>query len=129
MKKFNSNQINNMKKIFEKSQYMKRNWKTDQSCIMTLQDYAEMIDSQFKSVTGNPIIIAKERTDGNIFLKMWIPLGTDSGTEFDLSYQRSDPDYDGPDFEEGDEIDKDSLRFCIERFLDKSHGYVTGEIL
>ena len=118
MAKFNVKAIAEMKEVFNKAQYIKREWKTDGECTMTLSEYAELIDPTMSHVTENPVIIAKERKDGNIFLKMWIPLEGDSGVEYDLSYEN--------DFEEGDEIDKDSLCFCIEKFLDKKHGYATG---
>ena len=121
MAKFNAKAVAAMKEVFTKSQYIKREWKTDEECIMTLSEYAELIDTTMKHISGNPVIIAKERKDGNIFLKMEIPLEGGSTVEYDLSFEN--------DFEEGDEIDKDSLTFCIEKFLDKSHGYATGEIV
>jgi hypothetical protein len=118
--RFNGKAIAEMKEVFNKAQYIKREWKTEEETTMTLSEYAELIDATLAHVSGNPIIIAKERKNGSIFLKMWIPIGSDSGVEYDLSYEN--------DFEEGDEIDKDSLCFCIEKFLDKKHGYATGEI-
>ena len=121
MAKFNAKAVAEMKEVFAKAQYMKREWKTDEKSKMTLSEYSELIDPSYKHVGGNPVIIAKERKDGNIFLKMWIPLEGDSGVEYDLSYEN--------DFEEGDEIDKNSLCFCIEKFLDKKHGYATGTII
>lgn len=121
MAKFNVKAVAEMKEVFAKAQYIKREWKTDESCTMTLSEYAELIDPTMGHVSGNPVIIAKERTDGKIFLKMWIPLEGDSGVEYDLSYEN--------DFEEGEEIDKDSLCFSIEKFLDKKHGYATGTVL
>ena len=122
MAKFNVKAIAEMKEVFNKAQYIKREWKTDEDCTMTLSEYAELIDTTMAHVTGNPVIIAKERKDDKgIFLKMWIPLEGSSGVEYDLSYEN--------DFEEGDEIDKDSLNFCIERFLDKKHGYATGTVI
>ena len=119
MAKFNAKAVAEMRDVFAKAQYMKREWKTDETCTMSLSEYSELIDPAYKHVSGNPVIIAKERKDGNIFLKMWIPLEGDSGAEFDLSYEDNE-------FEEGDEIDKDSLCFCIEKFLDKKHGFATG---
>jgi hypothetical protein len=121
MAKFNASAIAEMKEVFAKAQYIKREWKTAEEDKMNLQEYAELIDSTMAHVSGNPVIIAKERKDGNVFLKMWIPLEGDSGVEYDLSFEN--------DFEEGDEIDKNSLTFCMERFLDKKHGYATGEIV
>ena len=121
MAKFNASAIAEMKEVFVKAQYIKREWKTAEEDKMTLQEYAELIDSTMAHVAGNPVIIAKERKDGNVFLKMWIPIEGGSGVEYDLSYEN--------DYEEGDEIDKDSLCFCIEKFLDKKHGFATGEIL
>lgn len=121
MAKFNAKAVAEMKEVFNKAQYIKREWKTDESCTMTLSEYAELIDTTMSHVAGNPVIIAKERKDGNTFLKMWIPLSGDSGVEYDLSYEN--------DYEEGDEIDKDSLCFSIEKFLDKKHGYATGTVI
>ena len=121
MAKFNVSAIAEMKEVFAKAQYIKREWKTAEEDKMNLQEYAELIDSTMAHVSGNPKIIAKERKDGNIFLKMEIPLEGGSTVEYDLSYEN--------DFEEGDEINKDSLCFCIEKFLNQKHGYATGEIL
>ena len=116
-----------IKKAFLQSQYTKREWTTDDSCTMTLAEYAEYINPDFKHISDNPVIIAKERKDTKdskepkYFYKMWIPLSGESGVEYELSYEN--------DFEEGDVIDKDSLTFCIETFLDKKHGYATGNII
>jgi hypothetical protein len=121
MAKFDVKAIAAMKEVFEKAQYVKREWKTDESCTMTLSEYAELIDPAFKYVEGNPVVIAKERKDGGIFTKMAIQLKGGSMIEYDLSYEN--------DFEEGDEIQLDTLTFCIEKCLDKSHGYATGEIV
>ena len=121
MKKFDAKAIAAMKSVFTKSQYIKREWTTDESKTMTLAEYAEYIEPVLSHVSGNPVIIAKERKDGNIFLKMSIPLEGGSSAEFDLSYEN--------DFEEDDEIDKDSLTFCIEKFLDREHGYATGTVI
>lgn len=121
MAKFDVKAIASMKETFIKAQYVKREWKTDVSCTMTLSEYAELIDPTFKHVVGNPEIIAKKRKDGGIFLKMAISLGGDSVVEYDLSYEN--------DFEEGDIIALNTLTFCIENFLEKSHGYATGEIV
>lgn len=122
MSKFNVKAIAEMKEVFSKAQYIKREWKTDENSKMTLSEYAELINPVMAHVSGNPTIIAKERKDGkSIFLKMWIPLAGDSGVEFDLSYEN--------DFDEGDEIDKNSLCFCIEESMDKKHGYATGNVI
>jgi hypothetical protein len=121
MAKFNAKAVAEMKEVFNKAQYIKREWRTDDDCKMSLSEYAELIDTTMAHVDGNPVIIAKERKDGNIFLKMEIPLEGDSTVEYDLSYEN--------DFEEGDEIDKNSLYFCIEKFLDKKHGYATGTVI
>ena len=121
MAKFDAKAVAAMKEVFVKAQYVKREWKTDESCTMTLSEYAELIDPTFKYVVGNPVIVAKERKDGGTFFKMVIPLKGDSMVEYDLSYEN--------DFEEGDEIQLDTLTFCIEKCLDKSHGYATGEIV
>lgn len=122
MTKFSAKAIAEMKEVFVKAQYIKKEWKTDEGCTMTLQEYAELIDPTFAHVSGNPEIIAKERKDGRgLFFKMAIPLEGASIVEYDLSYEN--------DFEEGDVIDLKTLTFCIEKFLDKSHAYVTGELL
>ena len=122
MAKFNSTALADIKEAAKKSQYIDRSWKTDDSCTMTLQEFAELIDSTYKYVNDNPVIISKDRKDGKSFLKMWIPLEGDSGAEFDLSYEQDE-------FDEGDTIDKNSLKFCMERFFDKTHLYATGEII
>ena len=61
MAKFNAKEVAEMKEVFAKAQYMKREWVTDESCTMTLSEYAELIDSAYKHVSSNPVIIAKER--------------------------------------------------------------------
>lgn len=121
MAKFSAKAVAAMKEVFIKAQYIKKEWRTDESCTMTLQEYAELIDPTFSHVVDNPEIIAKERKDGGIFLKMAIQLEDASIVEYDLSYEN--------DFEEGDVIDLNTLTFCIEKFLDKSHGYATGKII
>lgn len=121
MARFNAKQVSAMKEVFTKSQYIKREWKTDESLTCTLAEYAEYFDPTFSHVSGNPTIIAKERKDGGIFLKMAIPLEGGSTIEYDLSYES--------DFEEDDEIEVSTLKFCIEKFLDKSHGYATGDVI
>ena len=121
MAKFNAKAVAEMKEVFNKATYIKREWKTDEDTTMTLSEYAELIDPTMAHVSGNPKIIAKERKDGNIFLKMEIPLEGGSTVEYDLSYEN--------DFEESDEIEKDSLMFCIEKFLNQKHGYATGTVI
>lgn len=120
MKKYSVSAIAEMKEVFAKSQYIKREWKTAEDDIIPLEDYVELIDPTMGHISGNPTVIAKPRKDGNFFLKLWIPLEGGSGIESDLSFEN--------DFDEGDELDKGSLCFCMERFLDKTHGYVTGEL-
>jgi hypothetical protein len=51
---------------------------------------------------------------------MSIPLDNGEG-EFDLSYEN--------DFEEDDEIDLKTVKFCVEKSMGKSHGYITGETI
>jgi hypothetical protein len=121
MAKFNVKVVNEFKELAAKSMYIKKEWSTSDKDKMTLQEYVELVDPLLRHIGDNPTIIAKERKDGNIFLKMWIPLVGDTGIEMDLSYEN--------DFEEGDEIDKNSLSFCIERFLEKSHLYATGTVI
>jgi Fe-S cluster assembly iron-binding protein IscA len=121
MAKFNSKAVAEMKEVFNKAQYIKREWKTDEECTMTLSEYAELIDTTMAHIAGNPVIIAKERKDGNIFLKMWIPLQGDSGVEYDLSFEN--------DFEEGDEIDKDSLDGGILNWADRKWRFLTHNFI
>ena len=123
MAKFNAKKVNEMKEVFIKAQYIKREWKTDEEDVMTLSEYAELIDPTYRHVDleAPTKIIAKERKDGGIFLKMEIPLKDGSSIEYDLSYES--------EFEEDDEIDTNTLMFCIECFIDKKHGYATGTVL
>ena len=121
MAKFNAKEVVEFKNVFSKAQYVRRDWMTNEKDTLTLSEYAELIDPAFKYVSGNPTIIAKERKDGGIFIKMSIPLGENYDAEFDLSYEN--------DFEEGDEINLDTLKFCVERAMGKSHGYATGELV
>ena len=123
MAKFNAKKVNEMKEVFIKAQYIKREWKTDEEDKMTLSEYAELIDPTYKHVDlETPTkIIAKERKDGGIFLKMEIPLKDGSSIEYDLSYESK--------FEEDDELDTSTLMFCIESFIDKKHGFATGELI
>lgn len=120
MATFSAKKVAELKEVFNKAQYIKREWKTDESMTLTLNEYAELIDPAFAHVTGNPTVIAKERKDGGIFFKMSIPLDNGEG-EFDLSYEN--------DFEEDDEIDLKTVKFCVEKAMGKSHGYITGEVI
>lgn len=122
--------INRVKELVSKSMYIKREWRDVEGLEWDLPKYAEQIDPLMGHISDNPTIISKSRKDGKgSFLKMWIPLG-ESGAEFDLSYQRSSDDYNGPIYEEGDEIDKETLVFRVESFLnEEDHLYVTGEVL
>jgi len=120
MATFSAKKVAELKEVFNKAQYIKREWKTDESMTLTLSEYAELIDPALAHVTGNPTVIAKERKDGGIFLKMSIPLEDGEG-EFDLSYEN--------DFEEDDEIDLKTVKFCVEKAMGKSHGYITGECI
>lgn len=122
MTQFNAKSVAEAKEVFKKAQYVNRKWTTNSDDVIPVKQYAELIDTTMAHISDNPVIIAKERKDGNIFLKMWIPLEGNAGMEHDLSYEDDT-------FEEGDVIDKNSLRFCIERFFDKKHGYVTGELV
>lgn len=128
MAKFNAKEVQTLRETFNKSIYLKRSWHTDPQLTMTLQEYCEIIDPTFKTIVGNPIIICKENKKGGIFYKMLVSL-QDGEAELDLTYQLKDDDYDGPLYNEGDEIDPKTLMFCVEKFLDKEHGYVTGEII
>ena len=123
MAKFSAKAVAEMKEVFTKAQYIKREWKADEECKMNLSEYAELIDPTYKYVDlDSPTkIIAKERKDGGIFLKMEIPLKDGSVIEYDLSYEN--------EFEEDDEINTNTLQFGIECFLDKKHGFATGELV
>lgn len=120
MATFSAKKVAELREVFNKAQYIKREWKTDESMTLTLSEYAELIDPALSHVTGNPTVIAKERKDGGIFLKMSIPLDNGEG-EFDLSYEN--------DFEEDDEIDLKTVKFCVEKAMGKSHGYITGDVI
>lgn len=132
MAKFSKEAIAAMQSVFNKSQYTKREWKVEENKVLTLDEYAEYIDPMLKHIEGNPMIIAKPKKDGNFFLKMSIPLEGGSIIEFDLSYKKDFEDSkalkDYPsDFEEDDEIDIKTIKFGIEKFLDKEHGFMVGK--
>lgn len=107
----------------KKSSYIRREWHTNETEIMTLEEYAEYINPIYKHVdTETPAtIIAKTKKNNDVFLKMEIPFKGGTTVEFELSYEN--------DFEEGDEIDTASLQFCVETWLENEHLYVTGELL
>lgn len=120
MRTFDAAIIEERKKVFLKAQYIKRKWVTGEDTKMTLEEYAKYVDSTYYHVKENPIIIAKEKKDGTTFLKMAIPFSEGCIIEYDLSYES--------DFMEGDEIDVNTLEFCIEKYLDKEHAYATGNV-
>lgn len=125
MAKFSKSFIAEAKEEIKKSMYIKKVWTPDESTRMTIEEYAKYIDPLVKDIDGNPTIIAKERKDGGIFLKMAIPLKGGAILEYDLPRNREDDN----EFEEDDEIDLSSLTFCREIFANEKHWYATGEVL
>ena len=121
MAKLSAKQISEWKENDKKSSYVRKEWKTAEEDILTLSEYANLINPIYKHVSGNPTIIAKERKDGGYFYKMLIPIGGNDSVEFSLAYKN--------EFEEDDEIDVNTLQFCTERWGELSHTYVTGEVI
>lgn len=119
--KFNATFLAKAKSIHNKSLYVKRDWVTNDDATMTLEEYTKYVNPIFKYIDGDPTIISKARKDGGFFRKMCIPLEGGSLAEYELSYMNT--------FKVGDIIDKDSLLFCEESFLDETHGYVTGDVI
>ena len=123
MAKFDDSFIKKYGDSFKKAEYIKREWITADDSLMTIEEYAEYINPVYKHVdtSKNATIIAKERKDGGTFLKMSIPLEGNSEAEYDLQYEN--------DYEEGQEIDTESLIFGVECFLEKQHAFVMGDII
>lgn len=107
----------------KKASYVQRNWTTAEEDCISLEEYAKEVDPalQYADTSKNAVIVAKTRKDGNIFYKMSVPLTTGTDVEFDLSYKA--------EFDEDDEIDLSTWKFCLERSLGKTHGYATGEVI
>ena len=121
--KFNSARIKHLKEVYLSSQFVHRVWTVVEEDTLTLEEYAQYIDNSFKKVVGNPRIIAKERKkDGKLFYKMEFTLEGDIKMEYDLSYNSND-------FLEDDEIKLSTIKFCNEKFMDKEHGFCTGEVV
>jgi len=121
MKKIDAKRAEALREKYLKAQYCKKNWQVDENDDLTLEEYTEYVDPAFKQISGNPVIIEKTRDDGGHFCKMLIPMEGGSRMEYDLSYRHT--------FEEGDEINKDTLLFRTEKALGKEHCFATGELL
>ena len=133
MASFNAKTISMWKEADKKSSYVKRVWAVDEDTLMTVKEYAEYVNPNFKDVTGNPEVIAVQKKDGNYFLK--VQFTTKGGSiEYELPYNKDfsdcEPlsDYTVKDLEEGDILDLSSIRFGLESNLDKNHGFVIGKI-
>lgn len=126
MAKYSKTLINEFRESSKKSAFFKKQWITNEDETMSLEDYASLIDPSFKLINKdeNPVIIAKDKKNGSIFYKLLIFLAGDQEVEYELSYEM-DPN----SIEEGDELDVNSLQFCIERWLNEKHLYVKGEIV
>lgn len=133
--KFNSKRIEALKAQYLKSQYVISNWEVDKEDDLTLEEYATFIDPRFDHIDGNPIIIAKTRnSDGKVFLKMKFFLEGGGEVDYDLSYKRELSDKDVEEgiesiFHEDDEVDINTILFRTEKYLGKTHSYVTGKIV
>lgn len=130
MTTFSAETLATLRATFKKSSYLKKEWTVKMA--ISLREYAEEIDPTLCHMEGDPIIIAKVRKDGNIFLKMAISIEGGSVMEFDLSYRK---DFQNTvlseytnSFEEGDEIDASTLQFGVESYLGKEHGFVVGKV-
>ena len=123
MKKLDAKRVEALKEKYLKGQYVKKNWQVDEKDDLTLEEYAEYIDPTYKHLEGNPVIIEKDRKDKEkgVFYKMAFSIEGGGIIEYDLSYNH--------EFEEGDEINKDTLMFRTEKFLDKEHVFATGELV
>lgn len=111
------------KKAYEASKPYETNvWTL--STVFTLQQFVEKINPEYSKVTGAYIIAKKRNDNGKIFHKMAVAFGEEHLVEWELSYERS-----RTNFEEGDEIDTNTLLFCLETCGEKTHLFATGELL
>jgi hypothetical protein len=103
-----------------KAFYVNAEWETADDDIYTLKEFAQYFLPSVKYINGDVTIIAKTTNDGETFLKASYPLKGGSTGEFPLAFEN--------DFEEGDMIAYEDIRFAVERKLDKTHIYLTGEV-
>lgn len=118
--------IKDLAKIREQAKkafYVNAEWITSSDEIFTLKEWASLIDDSVNYIAGNATIVAKvNQESGETFLKAEFPLKSGDTGEFNLKFKDHG-------FSEGDILDFDTFRFCIERKLGKTHPYMTGEVL
>jgi hypothetical protein len=113
-------ELQNLKDAFKASEYVRQVWKTNEAYTMNLATYAALINPLYKHVEKASIIEKTTKNDKK-FLKMLLTTSNGSSIERELSYNHS--------FENGDIIDVETLQFGVEECFEKSHTFVTGEIL
>jgi len=92
--------------------------------VFTLKQFTESINPDYSQVTAAYIIAKRRNDNGKIFHKMAVAFGDEHLVEWELSYERS-----RTSFEEGDEVDINTLLFCLETCGEKTHLFATGELL
>ena len=124
MKDLSKKRIAELQEKFKKSAYKKNIWTIDDDETFTLEEAAEYLDPALK-FAEKAYIIVKEKKNGDLFLKMEIALKGGNALEYELSYDKDSI----AGFEEDDQIDLSTVKFCVEKSLDKEHFFATGEII
>lgn len=120
--KFEDAEMQSIYELYAESTYTIRGWKTTRQ--FSLKD-AQMFDPELAFVSGEDAeVIVKAASDGNLFLKIEIPLLGGAAKHYDLSWNN---EISGK-LLAGMKLAFDSLQLCLEESLNKKHLYVTGEI-
>lgn len=121
--------IDALSNLMKQASYVDKTWKTVAE--FPADQFISQMSEKFsflKLLDKNtpPCIIEKERKDGKgSFKKMLFPLNDGSCMEFDLSYNKRNIE----GFEDEDELDWATIKFCVEQSLGESHMYVTGDVV
>jgi len=119
----NADMLSQFMKAYEASKPYETNvWTL--TTVFTLKQFTEKINPEYSKVSGAYIIAKRRNDNGKVFYKMAVCMGEDHLVEWELSYERS-----RVNFEEGDEIDPNTLLFCLEICGEKTHLFATGELL
>lgn len=122
MATFSAEHLDALRNLSKKSSFVRKTWKVDDEYTATLKEYGEFVNPLFKNVSKEPKIIEKPKDKGTkTFLKALFTLDDGTEVEFDLSYEHS--------FHKGDFIDLEDMKFCVEKFHDEAHLFVTGSVL
>lgn len=112
------------KKVYEENKpYKKYTWALTR--VLTLEQFKETVDPKYKDISCAYVIAKQRKDNGKIFHKIEVMFNNSDSDEWELSYDRSRSGC----FEEGDELDVNTLMFCIEVHDDTKHLFATGDLL